>query len=561
MAPKRKSGAVSSAAKRPKVDAASLKDFISSVLRLVNELKDPSEERVLVAPFVKLPPKKVYPDYYEIIKEPISLSDIQKKEAKDKYPDTASFLDDFKLLEENAKTYNDPDSWIAVDAKQIYDFVKDQVDSYNSVVEEKPSKSKSKLVKIKREVASKPVDDDEIVTSANLTHLCIDLLYKVIEHEFPDVGIISGPFMDNIDRREYPEYFQVIRSPTSFNNVLKKLDKRKIFTSKTPLDESLQAFYDATKLIFTNAQTFNDPSSLIHQDAVKLSDYFEELFQDLKSRIEQQEQKTKLKLKLKPSGQGKVKLNLKLKDDKDGLAGDDEADEPQVTESDTMGKTTSRLTPNEMFIQLFSFATSNSSVTHLTQQYHHQMNNTSHVPTMSKAQISKASLFPTHPASASNSIVEYQYPSTGFATQSYCISLPPDGFTFYTFKVCLHKLLYDIKRKDLETGLGLLTSDDDFQCKLFVNEDEVHSGMDVYEDYRNKWKLLSYQYDLRLCNGLNVITFECKVAPTVSKQIKGDRVKNETDETSGRHTRNQLQQAKMSWDVERINFNVICNST
>ena len=117
MAPKRKSGAVSSAAKRPKVDAASLKDFISSVLRLVNELKDPSEERVLVAPFVKLPPKKVYPDYYEIIKEPISLSDIQKKEAKDKYPDTASFLDDFKLLEENAKTYNDPDSWIAVDAK------------------------------------------------------------------------------------------------------------------------------------------------------------------------------------------------------------------------------------------------------------------------------------------------------------------------------------------------------------------------------------------------------------------------------------------------------------
>jgi chromatin structure-remodeling complex subunit RSC4 len=545
MAPKRKSGAVSSAAKRPKVEAVSLKDFISSVLSLVNELKDPSEERVLVAPFIKLPPKKVYPDYYEIIKEPISVSDIQKKEAKDKYPDTASFLDDFKLLMENAKTYNDPDSWIAVDAKQIYDFVKDQVDLYNSVAEEKPSKSKTKLVKVKREVVSKPVDEDELVTSANLTHLCIDLLYKVIEHEFPDVGIISGPFMDNIDRREYPEYFQVIKTPTSFNNVLKKLDKRKIFTSKTPLDESLQAFYDATKLIFTNAQTFNDPSSLIHQDAVKLSDYFEELFQALKARVEQQEQKTKLKLKLKSPGQGKVKLNLKLKED--------EPDEPQVTESDTMGKTSSRLSPNEMFIQLFSFATSNSSVT--------QMNNTSHVPTMSKAQISKASLFPTHPASASNSIVEYQYPSTGFATQSYCISLPPDGFTFYTFKVCLHKLLYDIKRKDLESGLGLLTSDDDFQCKLFVNDDEVHSGMDVYEDYRNKSKLLSYQYDLRLCNGLNVITFECKVAPAVSKQIKGNRVKNESDETAGRHTRNQLQQAKMSWDVERINFNVICNST
>lgn len=560
MAPKRKTGTASGSSKRPKTESVSIKEFTSSVLKLVNDLKGAEEERILVAPFTKLPPKKLYPDYYDIIKEPISLSEIQKKESKEKYLDADAFLADFKLLMDNAHTYNDPTSWIAVDAKQLYEFVKDQVDLYNSVSNEKPAKSaKTKQPKIKREVIAKPVDDNEPVTSSNLTHLCIDLLYKVIEHEFPEVGVISGPFMDNIDRREYPEYFEMIKTPTSFNNVLKRLDKRKIFTSKTPLDESLQAFYNATKLIFSNAQTFNDPSSLIHQDAVKLSEYFEELFNNLKVRIDNQESKSKLKLKLKGQGLGKLKLNLRLKDD--GSANDDDANEPPVAETDTMGKTTTKLLPHEMFIQLFSFATSNSSVTHLTQQFHHQMNNSSHVPTMSRAQVTKASLFPTHPVSASNSIVEYQYPSTGFASQSYCISLPPDGFTFYTFKVCLHKLLYDIKRKDLESGLGLLTSDDDFQCKLFVNEDEVHSGMDVYEDYRNKSKLLSYLYDLRLCNGLNVITFECKVAPAMSKQIKGDRVKAETDENSGRHTRNQLQQAKMSWDVERINFNVICNST
>lgn len=546
MAPKRKANPVAGLAKKPKIESSTLPEFLASVLSLVTELKDPSEERLLSTPFLKQPPKKLYPDYYDIIAEPISISDIQKKESKGKYPSAESFLGDFKLLMENARTFNDPDSWIALDATQIYDFVKDQVGLFSSVSEEQSSKTKAKLVKIKREVPSKPVGDDEIVTSANLTHLCIELLYTVMEHEFPEVGVISGPFADNIDRKEYPEYFQVIKSPTSFNNVLKKLDKRKIFTSKTPLEESLLAFHDATKLIFSNAQTFNDPTSLIHQDAVKLSEYFEELFDKLKTRVQQQDSKTKLKLKLKAP---------KKERGSEGADG-----ETQTLDMDAMGKATTRLLPSELFIQHFSFCTSNVSVTHLTQQYHHQMNNTSHNPSMSKAQVAKASLFPTHPVSASNSIVEYQYPFTGFATQSYCVSLPPDGFTFYTLKIYLHKVLHDIKKKDLESGLGLLTTDDDFQCKLFVNEDEARSGTEVFEDMKLKTKYVVYLYDVRLCNGLNSLTFECKVAPGLSKQIKGDRVKNENDD-SGRHTRNQLQQAKMTWDVERVNLHVICNST
>lgn len=70
---------------------------------------------------------------------------------------------------------------------------------------------------------------------------------------------------------------------------------------------------------------------------------------------------------------------------------------------------------------------------------------------------------------------------------------------------------------------------------------------------------MSLQFDLKLSGGLNVVDFECKVAPGLSRKIKHTEAEV-SEEIAGRHTRHQLQQMKMTWDVERISFYVVCNT-
>ncbi len=65
--------------------------------------------------FMFLPAKELYPDYYQVIKTPISLHIIEKKN----YQTPAQFRDDFYTLFNNAKTYNLPNSQVYRDAQSI----------------------------------------------------------------------------------------------------------------------------------------------------------------------------------------------------------------------------------------------------------------------------------------------------------------------------------------------------------------------------------------------------------------------------------------------------------
>lgn len=121
-----------------------------------------------------------------------------------------------------------------------------------------------------------------------------------------------------------------------------------------------------------------------------------------------------------------------------------------------------------------------------------------------------------------------------------------------------------MKKPDMSGGKGVLNSlsDEEFHCSLFVNEEEVSNGGTCYEDKRftKRAEMLGIQYDVRLSHGLNVLDFECKVAPALSRKIKHTTPQMSVDETAGRHTRHQLQQMKASWDVERVSFYVICSA-
>jgi len=69
--------------------------------------------------FLKKPSKKLYPDYYNFIKQPIALDDIKKRIDAGTYDTLQDVKNDFELCFNNAKEYNMQDSPIWLDAKEL----------------------------------------------------------------------------------------------------------------------------------------------------------------------------------------------------------------------------------------------------------------------------------------------------------------------------------------------------------------------------------------------------------------------------------------------------------
>ena len=109
------------------------------IYTLVESTTDETTGRSRSQLYLKKPSKTLYPDYYQIITDPIDLSSIRKKIEKQKYYIPAStttldelkdpkshamFLEDFGLLFGNALIYNHPDSFVyhdSVEMKKIFD--------------------------------------------------------------------------------------------------------------------------------------------------------------------------------------------------------------------------------------------------------------------------------------------------------------------------------------------------------------------------------------------------------------------------------------------------------
>lgn len=75
-----------------------------------------SDSRVLSEPFMKLPSRHKYPDYYELIKKPIDIKRILAKVEECKYADMDELEKDFMQLCKNAQTYNEEASLIYEDS-------------------------------------------------------------------------------------------------------------------------------------------------------------------------------------------------------------------------------------------------------------------------------------------------------------------------------------------------------------------------------------------------------------------------------------------------------------
>ncbi|GAM86897.1 hypothetical protein ANO11243_049180 [Dothideomycetidae sp. 11243] len=101
-----------------------LQSILDAVHDSLNELEEPSTDpdlpnRGIIDPFIELPPKNDYPDYYQLIKQPICMEQIGKKINKKQYQSLKEFRADIGLLCSNCRQYNEDGSILFQDANLI----------------------------------------------------------------------------------------------------------------------------------------------------------------------------------------------------------------------------------------------------------------------------------------------------------------------------------------------------------------------------------------------------------------------------------------------------------
>ncbi|XP_068230522.1 protein polybromo-1 isoform X3 [Palaemon carinicauda] len=223
----------------------------------------------LAEPFRRLPNRRWHADYYVEIRNPISLSQIRKKIVKGDYQYISEMVEDFNLMFDNAQQYNRPDSRIYRDAVKLQKFVQTKADELSPLDEEdtesesdeddSQSQNKRRFGRIGRPLTFKR-------RARILFKTLMD--YMTEDGRQPIVAFIEKP-----DKRNYPDYYEVIAQPIDMETIEAKI-KGERYTSE---DELVSDF----KLMFRNCQRYNEEGSVIYSDATVLEKVLNEKIREL----------------------------------------------------------------------------------------------------------------------------------------------------------------------------------------------------------------------------------------------------------------------------------------
>jgi len=122
--PSRKRGRGKAAEKLSPEERQSLQQILDNVYESLQDLEEESPDpdvppRGIIDPFVELPPRNDYPDYYQLIRQPICMKQIETKINKKQYQSLKQFRQDIGLLCANCKQYNEDGSVLYNDANVI----------------------------------------------------------------------------------------------------------------------------------------------------------------------------------------------------------------------------------------------------------------------------------------------------------------------------------------------------------------------------------------------------------------------------------------------------------
>uniref|UniRef100_A0A8C7V0L1 Protein polybromo-1 n=1 Tax=Oncorhynchus mykiss TaxID=8022 RepID=A0A8C7V0L1_ONCMY len=256
-----------------------------------------SQGPLLSEPFLQLPSRKEYPDYYQQIKHPIALQQIREKMKNGEYESVEQMDSDLTLMFENAKCYNVPTSGISKRALRLQQIL---------------------LLK-KRELLRRGDEEeqDSILSSdtgtgsttkrkshkKNMKNRMKALYAAVTEAREPGTNRrLCDLFMVKPSKKDYADYYKVILEPMDLKTIEHNVRSKRYATE--------EALMDDMRLMFRNARHYNEEGSQVYNDAGILEKIVKDKRKELGASPEEDtDNMGSPKLKLRKSGVSPKKSN------------------------------------------------------------------------------------------------------------------------------------------------------------------------------------------------------------------------------------------------------------
>ncbi|KAK5993136.1 Chromatin structure-remodeling complex subunit RSC1 [Cladobotryum mycophilum] len=282
-------------------------EMIHNLSKYLCSVEEDGEE--LAAGFQRIPNRRILPDYFDIIDEPVAFSTIRGKTQKKQYAAFPEFVKDVAQICHNAQVYNRPSAPIFGAAERLRQIFQEELQK-TTPAEESPSRD-SEVEDVEEEEEEEEEDEDEddddeedeesedeggrrhrrrgrgrfaasgrkdrdgendeeshkkrgrppmVLTpmEARISSI-IKGLRKVKDK---DGRMLILPFEKLPDKSAVPDYYQTIANPIALDNIKKKA-KRKKYRSVD------QVMLDI-ELMFENAKLYNEDDSEVYRAAVDL---------------------------------------------------------------------------------------------------------------------------------------------------------------------------------------------------------------------------------------------------------------------------------------------------
>ncbi|XP_060766964.1 protein polybromo-1 isoform X6 [Neoarius graeffei] len=227
-----------------------------------------SQGQLIAEPFLQLPSRKDYPDYYQQISQPISLQQIRDKMKNNEYESVEQMDADLNMMFENAKRYN-------VATSHIY----------------KRALKLQHILQLKRKELGRREDEDgDSMLSSTLSdgsttkrksykkntkkNRLKSLYQAVIEARELGTGRrLCDLFMVKPSKKDYPDYYKIILEPMDLRTIDHNIRADR-YTNEDVMVEDM-------KLMFRNARHYNEEGSQVYNDANTLEKIMKEKKREL----------------------------------------------------------------------------------------------------------------------------------------------------------------------------------------------------------------------------------------------------------------------------------------
>lgn len=276
-----------------------------------NAVHEKDRNVTLADNFLELPSKESYPDYYDEIKNPVSIFMINKRLKNGKY-DLKSLVADLMQMYSNAFDYNLESSEVYISAEKLKALTistcKQLVPSFD-VSQYEPAPAQLTPVKPKatphrarikiempdtdsedsrtpppthkRKSPKKPRENGSVPTPTfkgrkstipvdpNAAYMKQKAMMQGLWNVIHSYRVASNPghwpagaFIQLPSAKQYPEYYQIIQNPIDMKTIRMRIDGHQY--------PQVDAMINDCRVMFSNARDFNEPRSMIHMDAIQL---------------------------------------------------------------------------------------------------------------------------------------------------------------------------------------------------------------------------------------------------------------------------------------------------